>query len=844
MLELIFQGFTEWIYGMILECWEYFISSLMEIMSLDFTYLKTHIPVIEEIMQVILAVGWALLLGNLVFQAARSMLAGLGFEGEDPKLLFSRTFVFSFLLLASPQICEIGLNIASKTMDLLDMPDAVNVHLVDDSLFGNLTASWLLVIIFDLILMFKVLKLLVEVAERYVILAMLTIMAPLAFATGGSRSTSDIFSGWCRMYGSMCVLMCTNIIFFKMLLSVVSSVPSGVDVLPWMVLVLAIVKVAKKADSIIARIGLNPAITGDGLRSRLPGMLTYAVMRSVVSNVTKTAGKSGGGKSAGSSGRGRGASGTPPRSGGGGGSPSGRSSGGYSGSLGGGTQQKGTQGSTQQGATYQGGPQTTTQQSTTQPGGQQPTSPGQGGGTTLNSTNQTGRVGRQFSRKSSVPPGTRRSPSRVKTAGKATSGTSTPGKPGSQPRAGGSTAKVKGAGQAPAKPSTAGKTSSGSGSVRPGTVQPGAAETPTNGGGSVKLRTAQPGTVGTPAKGGGPIKPGAIQPGVAATLSKDSAPSRPGAVQPGTAGTPAKGGGPIKPGATQPGVAGTPSKASASGRPGSVQSGTAGTPTKIGATQTGTTGEGKPGSSTRFTQVSSQKVQGGDSTAKVQATEQNSITAPQRQTPPKTAQPGAQPPGTTPKHKAQPGPTTTHFTRRESRETQVKQTPATPQTTQTSPLPTGAQSGTAGKGTPPIAVHATDETRQSRKAVTPPASETAPVAQKPSSPARQEPGKTSAPAAPQATGTTAQPRPGTAGTATTGYQAGQTRQTAREQTTRAKSTPMAADSHGGKKADSTATAVQKGQLAPRGVIPPKGQSFVTKRTDRPPRKDGGADRGK
>ena len=104
LLELIFQGFFEWIYSLILEVWNFFFSSLLDIMTLDFAYIKAHIPVMEDIMEVFLAVGWALLLGNLVFQAIRSMVSGLGFEGEDPKLLFARTFVFSFLLLASPQI--------------------------------------------------------------------------------------------------------------------------------------------------------------------------------------------------------------------------------------------------------------------------------------------------------------------------------------------------------------------------------------------------------------------------------------------------------------------------------------------------------------------------------------------------------------------------------------------------------------------------------------------------------------------------------------------------------------------------------------------------------------------
>ena len=287
LLEFIFQGFFECVYGLILEIGNYFSSALLDVMSLDFAYLKSHIPIMGDIQQVILAVGWALLLGNLVFQALRSMAAGLGLEGEDPKLLFARTFVFGFLLLASPQICEIVLGITSKVIALLDVPDAIHVQLVDGSVFGVFTASWLLVIIFDLITMFMVFSLLLEVAERYMVLAILTVMAPLAFAMGGSKSTSEIFSGWCRMFGSMCFLMATNIVFFKMLLSVVSTVPSFPDVFLWMVMIVSIVKVAKKADEIITRIGLNPAITGN--KSSLPGVIAYTVFRTALSMVTKGA---------------------------------------------------------------------------------------------------------------------------------------------------------------------------------------------------------------------------------------------------------------------------------------------------------------------------------------------------------------------------------------------------------------------------------------------------------------------------------------------------------------------------------------------------------------------------
>ena len=293
MLELLFQGFIEWIYGLILECWEYFASVLFDLMSLDFAYLREHMPVIDTIRQIMLGVGWALLIGNLVFQATRGMAAGLGFDAEDPKLLFTRTFAFSFLLVASPQICELGLNMTSTVIELLQMPDAVDITFADEASFAGMSGAWLLVVICGIIVMFQTFKLIMEMAERYFILAVLTITSPLAFGMGGSRNTSDIFTGWCRMFGSMCLLMATNVMFVKMLLSVLSYYPSGLDVLPWMVLVVTIVKVAKKADSILARIGLNPAMTGDPLGRGFPGAMTMMVVRSLLSNAAHTLGRNG-----------------------------------------------------------------------------------------------------------------------------------------------------------------------------------------------------------------------------------------------------------------------------------------------------------------------------------------------------------------------------------------------------------------------------------------------------------------------------------------------------------------------------------------------------------------------
>lgn len=308
MLEGIFKGLVQWLYGLILEIVEYIANGLLDVFSMDLNYFESVIPITGDILNIIIASGWALLLGNLVFQAAKTMMSGLGFEGEDPKTLFARTFVFAFLLLASRQVCEIGLGLAGTVIDLLQVPSSVTITLPDENVFA-IGASWLLVIIVGIVLMWQIVKLFFEIGERYFLVGFLTLTAPWAFAMGGSKNTADIFKGWARMYGSMCFMMVLNVVFLKMLLSAMGFMPAGAGVLPWMIFVVAIARVGRKIDNVVARIGLNPALTGDGLGSRFPGMLSYMVVRTVASAITKTAATGSAGKAKPSAG------GPPPPSG-------------------------------------------------------------------------------------------------------------------------------------------------------------------------------------------------------------------------------------------------------------------------------------------------------------------------------------------------------------------------------------------------------------------------------------------------------------------------------------------------------------------------------------------------
>lgn len=292
ILEKLVKALFEWLASLWYEMVEYLLDQLMELFNVDLSYFAERVPVIDDIANIFVAVGWALLIGNLAYQAMRSMVSGVGIEAEEPARLFLRTAMFSFLLLVSRQICDIGFGLSATVMEMLQVPDAITFEPFGEETFDTLpNAGWLIVIIVNVVIQWQLIRLFFEVAERYVILCVLTYCAPLAFAMGGSKSTSDIFRGWLRMFASMCVLMVFNLVFVKLVLSALSTDPNGAAIIPWAMLVVGIVRMAKKMDGIILRIGMNPALTGDPLGTHFPGALTAMTLRSIASIVTHTAAK-------------------------------------------------------------------------------------------------------------------------------------------------------------------------------------------------------------------------------------------------------------------------------------------------------------------------------------------------------------------------------------------------------------------------------------------------------------------------------------------------------------------------------------------------------------------------
>ena len=75
LLEPIMKGLIEWIYEMVVGIMEYAAKELVGVMSMDMAYFEQTAPVIKDITNIILALGWGMLIANMVFQSTKAMMS-------------------------------------------------------------------------------------------------------------------------------------------------------------------------------------------------------------------------------------------------------------------------------------------------------------------------------------------------------------------------------------------------------------------------------------------------------------------------------------------------------------------------------------------------------------------------------------------------------------------------------------------------------------------------------------------------------------------------------------------------------------------------------------------------
>ncbi len=238
---------------------------------------------------IILACGFLVLYGIFLFQLFKAFFGPLA-KAESPVKLLVKTLFFGILVASSSIICKFIFELGTAPYQLLSAADygapGEKVKLGEmlvggfrEAFEGEKAGDYLETIL-SLTIVFSVLvnymKLIIEVAERYVIMGVLSIFSPLCIATGASESTSNIFSSWIKMMLSQCVLMCMSVFFLKVFQVGISNISSAQMLAeehytPFigLVLLLAWLRTGQRIDSHMSTLGLTAAQAGNGLYADL-----------------------------------------------------------------------------------------------------------------------------------------------------------------------------------------------------------------------------------------------------------------------------------------------------------------------------------------------------------------------------------------------------------------------------------------------------------------------------------------------------------------------------------------------------------------------------------------------
>lgn len=226
----ILDGIVEWLAEQVMHGLDLISTSVLGALGCDMDVFLRYFPAAETMYKVFVALSIGLILLNWVWQLFKNFGFGAGIEAEDPVKLSIRSVLFILLAYFSDDIVSMALKIGGtpyawimdSELPAISFADFNSVMLVIIGACAN-GAVALITLILVIILAWNYLKLLLEAAERYVLLGVLIYTAPVAFSMGASQSTSNIFKSWCRMLGGQMLLLVMNAWCLRLFTSMVGT---------------------------------------------------------------------------------------------------------------------------------------------------------------------------------------------------------------------------------------------------------------------------------------------------------------------------------------------------------------------------------------------------------------------------------------------------------------------------------------------------------------------------------------------------------------------------------------------------------------------------------------------
>jgi len=226
----ILDGIVKWLAEQVMHGLDLLTTSVLGALGSDMTSFLRYFPAAETLYNVFVGLAIGFIFLNLVFQLFLNFGLHIGLEAEDPVKLTLRSLLFILIVWFSDDIVNTVLKIGGTPYKWILTADLPPISFADFSavitvIIGVVAngAVAIIALILVLVLAWNYVKLLLEAAERYILLGVLVYTAPVAFATGASQSTGNIFKSWCRMLGGQLFLLVMNAWCLRLFTSMVGN---------------------------------------------------------------------------------------------------------------------------------------------------------------------------------------------------------------------------------------------------------------------------------------------------------------------------------------------------------------------------------------------------------------------------------------------------------------------------------------------------------------------------------------------------------------------------------------------------------------------------------------------
>lgn len=308
-MDLLVDAIKEMVSQFIIDMMELITGVFTDLLSCNLSLFEELFSVVGGLYQnVIVPMGIAILLMILVWQLFKSMFGNkLGVNAEEPIELLGRSAICLFFVVGSKPLVNYVLKIAGTPYQWV-MGTEIKVQSFSEyvSALEGITAPLglgtisiaILMLIMQFVVAWNYFKMLFVIAERYVLLGVFSYTAPLAFATGGSKSTNNILASWAKMFGGQVVLIILNAWCMKMFLSGYGNMmASGYGFTKFFVATLCLVgfcKITFKLDSYMAALGVNLGRPSPGIGAMGAAMMAQRMFSQAGRSYAGTEADSGG----------------------------------------------------------------------------------------------------------------------------------------------------------------------------------------------------------------------------------------------------------------------------------------------------------------------------------------------------------------------------------------------------------------------------------------------------------------------------------------------------------------------------------------------------------------------